>query len=487
MRRLLTLAVVAMLVLSTGPALAATGSLNYDSGEAPNPYYVTNVTIADYQVDWGDDPRYEDDSGNVQDYPAVVNKSEDVADIGTGTVNPFAFLATDINESDFSEFPRKNDETGNNDASALDASEWTTSGASVSDTTTAPGVTALQYSGSATTDSATYANFSVTSDVDKRYVQIAADLSSASGTSTLTLNDSDGDYVEITVFDSSANTASKDVLANSTGEGKLLQVQVGKLTVQGTGDGTMQEIQEISVRNDVTADIALLNVEKLSPYDFGTERLDTDDDDSFETEQVTNATGEIRIHSLETMDAAFDDAEVRDLTIPVNSRASDYDQSIHSIDFESADQYPSYDRVLNATFRMELPEAYDLSYQDTKLRLDQNWPEGRYVVAEYAEGVGDDTEIEDIDENQYSSFSSSLSGEGNDFAIDGTITPGDDNLVHLKLTLTSSEVNAMQASGGGGGLFGGGGGGILGFFMTLPGILVGGVGALVAGRWAGVI
>lgn len=111
----------------------------------------------------------------------------------------------------------------------------------------------LNYAGTASSDSATYTNVSV-ADGEKSYVTIAADINSASGTPTLRLTDGDGDYVEVTLYDSSTNADSDTVLANSTGEGKVLQQQVGSMTLQGSGDGSFGSTEEVSLHGDIDAD-----------------------------------------------------------------------------------------------------------------------------------------------------------------------------------------------------------------------------------------
>jgi len=159
-RKLLAVAamMMALLVVSATPAAAiSVGDLNFGEDGAPNPYVETDVTVDSYDVDWGDDPQYEDDSGDVTDLPATVNSSDDVDDLGTGAVNPYSYHVTDLEFEDAGAFPHDDE-----DASALNASEWSTSGASMSDTTTAPSVDAVNFDASADGDSATYDNFSST-------------------------------------------------------------------------------------------------------------------------------------------------------------------------------------------------------------------------------------------------------------------------------------------------------------------------------------
>ncbi|WP_241659121.1 hypothetical protein [Halorubrum salsamenti] len=146
-------ALLALTVLTPMVAMpvAAAGGIGWGSdAKTPNPAIETEVTVDEWSnADFDSALEYYDDSGEAANLPASLNESND---------NPVTLTATDIDFDERNEFPRLDAEDGENSASALDSSEWTTSGATVSDTTTTPGVDALGYVGSATSDSATYSN-----------------------------------------------------------------------------------------------------------------------------------------------------------------------------------------------------------------------------------------------------------------------------------------------------------------------------------------
>ena len=265
-------ALIALAVLSSmvaTPVMAAGGIGWGGDAKTPNPAIETEVTVDEWNgADFDSALEYYDDAGDPAELPASLNESND---------NPVTLTATAIDFDQRDEFPRTDDEEENS-ASALDADEWTTSGATVSSSTTAAGVDALNVAGTASSDSATYSNFTV-ADGEKAYVTIAADINSASGTPTLQLTDGDGDYVEISLYDSAANAGDDDVLANSTGDGKVLQHQVGDLTVQGSGDGSFGATEKITVSGDIDADISVLDAERTRELTFGERLEDTDDDD----------------------------------------------------------------------------------------------------------------------------------------------------------------------------------------------------------------
>lgn len=478
MRKQLFAGLLALLVVASGlapMAAAAGGGLNYADGDAPNPTLHADTTVDSYDVAWGDSLQYENDGGDVESLPAELNRSTDPDQLGNGTVNPFAFKTTDIEFADAGEFPRNDDESDGNGASALDASEYTTSGASVSDTTTAPGVDAFQFQASTSGDSATYDNFSVSSDAEKRYVQVFYDIPSASGASsvTMTIKDAtDGDTAVVELYNSSASdTDADDVGAISTGEGKGLQVQVGQLDVSG-GDGTMDEIGSYTISADgsATVETSAINLEKTGEWNLGTENVDTDtDDDDLETEDVTEATGEIRIDSLSTMGATFDDATIKGLTFPAEFNAEQAPDDDVMAMFESDNAYPNWDSLGDIYYRLELPSAYDLSYANTQLRADQNWPETRYATVQYQEDAGD-TDFEDID--SWTEVTSNFDSEGDSVTVDNTVSADTEYAINVQLKLTSDEASAMQAtSGGGAGIFGGSGGGPIDTLLSIPGAI----------------
>jgi len=482
----LTLFAVAMLVAQ--PVVALGGGLNYDDGSAPNPEIEADTTVENYQVGWGDDVRYEDDSGSVTDLPATVNTSTDPDALGNGSVNPYTYTVTDVKFSAAGEFPRKSE--GDNAASALDSSEWTTSGASVSDTSTAPGVNALSFTASAAGDSATYSNFTVSSDAEKRYFQAFYDVTDASGASeiTATVHDAtDGDTATVYLYDADGNTADDAVGANSTGEGKAIQVQVGSLAASG-GDSTINEIGQVVVNADGagSVDISALNVEKTGTWTLGTEYVNSDtDDDDLETNTVTEATGPISVNSVTSLGETFRNGRIKGLSFRATYSADQLADENVNATFAQDNAYPQWDSVLTGYYRLELPSAYDLSYSNAELQMQQQWAETRYLSVEVSEGASDSTDMSDV--SSWTSLTSSFTSEGQTVLMDSSVTSGDNYDVKVRLKLTGDEASAMQ-SGGGAGILGGGGGsgGIVDTLVGIPGAIIAamvGIGGRVAGKW----
>lgn len=494
MKRGLAVLLAAVVLLSAAaPVLAATASVNFDADAAQDPYIEDDVTKATHDMEWGTNETaalmYEDDSGEVSTLNATVNESEDVNDLGSGHVNPYSFVVSDVNESDFGEFPH-----AKSDVSALEASEWTTSvtdttntALTTSDSTTAPGVDAVEIGtggsmGAGDKATATFSNFSITSDAEKRYMQVGVDVTTLDADASVAVRyiDSDGDYVESNIS-STATASDADVIANGTGDGYMLQEQVGSMTVAGTGDSTMQEIQTIEViveEADATVKIMALNADKTGEWTLGEEHVDTDTEDDLETNTIKEVytAGEIEIHSLSTMGSTFDDATIHDLDAPVQFRASHLpaDKDLVNVSFENASNYPSFEHRQSAYYRLTMPDAYDLSHSNAELKLDMSVPESRYQTVEFSEGVGD-TNFTDI---SWTDVSGSTVSQGETASLDTTLQVGQEIGVHVETLNTGDERDSLLAAGGGaGGQFeqgGGGGGGIFGTIFAAIGALLGG-------------
>lgn len=490
-KRSMSLLLVAMLAISTfaSPAMAA-NDFNADATAAQNPFISSDVTISNYDVSEMSPGDYEDDSGSIATLPAVVNKSDSVDDIGSGYVNPHKFIASDIDFSDASAFPHA--KTG---VSAVDnESEWsvdnsgTAGSMTVSDSSTAPGVEALEVSTSSQTSGdtavATFSNVSITSDAEKRYIQVIADVSTLDSSADVEIkaNDTDGDYVA-TRINSSASATDDDVMATGTGEGFVIQEQVGALTTQGSGDGTIAEIDSVEIvvnDADATIQISALNLDKTSEWSLGDKRVDTDSDDDFETETIRDveSAGQIGVHDISTLGSVFDNAEINDLEMPMHFRASDLENSESRINvsFSDAEDYPSFENKQTAYYRLRLPSAYDLSYANAELRQDITLPNTRYQSVELVEGASD-TAFSDL--SGWTDVTSSVGSLGDESVLDSTIQPGQEIAFQSITLVTDDEKNAVENLRGTG-QFGESDEGFLDMILSPFGAVAGGLGVLWA-------
>ncbi len=491
---------VLLVVSAVGPAMAAAtiddpNQINYEATASHNPEIPVDVTKDVHVVgEWGV-TEYESDSGDVVALDASLNDS---------VANPVTLTATDVNVSEFGAFPRTGDSHGN--ASALDASEWVTEGANaskltVTDTTTAPNVEAVRIDtdGSLGADDVAAANYShvkIDSDEDKRYLQLAADVDELDTGAHVEVRvlDEDGDYKAV-VIDPDNSTNASNVLANGTGEGYVLQQQLGELTtttVSGS-DGTFDNVRELKVNvtdGDFDGSFALINAEKMGRYLFGKQAYDGADDDSDkdDTRQLYEPTGAYSITSFSSMGAAFDGAEVHDATLPMTFQASNLEKKMDAhVEFTEdsgeGQVFPSFEWIVDVYYRLELPAAYDLSYANAKLTDTVELPGSRYQSVEIAEGVGD-TEFSEI--SSWTDKTSSYDARGANVTLDSTIQPGQQIAIHYEYPVSADAKSAMANTGGGPGQFERqSGGGFVGWLKSLPviGSIISLVGMLLGGKW----
>jgi len=327
----LTAFVVAVMVLMmtvSGIAMAATtltsqAQINHDADIAHEVHIdEQNITKATHKMgEWGTDHadfrEYEDDNSDRQTAAYRVNTTYD---------EPYSFHVTDIEEADFTAFPRSSVQNQSGDSWANSA-DWVKGGQNsseltVENTTTADGVNAVRVStsfdgnGDETIAHAKYSEFDIDSDETKRYIQIAAQVDTLDSSAVMYVNvtDEDGDHVSVRI-DGAADEGMHNIVANGTGDTKVLQDQISNLTVQGSGDGTLNNLESVNVTidgaggaNDVDVSIAWFDIEKKGETTIA---QDSDGNDIKEPTSKVSTTG------LDTMDSAFDDAELHNVEAPV--------------------------------------------------------------------------------------------------------------------------------------------------------------------------
>lgn len=479
----LTLQNVGVIALIAMLAVSMTGigaALNYsEDAKTPNPYLGSTVEKQSHDVANYGLTEYEADDGSKAQLNARVNPD---------SLHPVSFYASEVDYGQ-GEFPYKSDETDNS-ASTLDASEWMSStNVSITDTKTADTVNGINIatdgkdftSGDAEFQS--YDNVSITSDESKRVLVLAGNVNQLESGAKVNLQfqDADGDFKSVWI-DPSADQSAIDVVANSTGDGFLYQVQFGELTTQGNGDGDFNDIESIGVvTQDGDSDVTLTHVgfDRTKPLVFGNEYYDSNDDGEVtvddETRDVTNvAPGErVSITGLDSMGTDFDDAVIYDMRVDVQFDAASLDSEDVKTSAEETESYPGYDVVADIEYRISLPEAYELTHTGTELGTTTKHPGERYLTVEYAEGVGD-TDFADID--YANDVTGQFDAQGKTITLDSTIQPGQEIAIHHQLKLTQSEWDAMQNDGSAAGPTGKESGGGL---TSLP--VVGGLIAVLLG------
>jgi len=471
--RSVALALVTLVLFSA--AGAAAGTVVFDNGDTPSPY------VNEEQLSKSAHPvgqavtTYEANNGTLVELDAAVNDS---------TENPYTYSPADVEVGDYGAFPH------NENVSALDAAEWSTSGASVADTQTGSGVEAVQITTSAAGDSATFSNFSVTSDENKHYGQLGLVVDSlpAGSVTTVEFVDADGDSKQA-VIDPSASVMENDsVVANATGV-FVWQQQFGQLPTQtaSSSDGTFNDLEKIMVTTtsgSVDTSLFAVNAEKTGMWQYGTQQV-KNSDDVWEDETVTNTAGPVSISSMNSLGPTFSNATIHNLQYPAQYTSSALSASDTQVSISDAgNTYPAYDKKAVIYTRLSVPSAYDLSHQGLSLRAEQSLPSDRYVAVEVAEGTGD-TAFGNISSSAYSDVTGSFSSENETHVLDETIQPGQEIVVRTQLRLTNDDVTAMQqgASGGSTGFFGSSGGGLGGQVLGAIGGAIAAVVALLGNYW----
>ncbi|NHN40057.1 hypothetical protein G9C85_00190 [Halorubellus sp. JP-L1] len=462
-RRFLAAFLAVLVVGSAGAVAASELVVNHESDVAPNPETSTWVTKSAHDV--GDAPTdYEGDNGETKSLNASVNASYD---------NPYRYTATDVNFSDRDAFPHDK-----SDVSAIDAGEWADSGLTSSDVETAPGVDAVRFSTSGTmtsgdSASSTFNNFTVTSDENKRMLQLVLDVESVDSAATVYVNvtDADGDVKSAVVDPDRAS--GEDLIGNATGEGLIYQRQLGKMDTDGSGDGNFDDVESVTVEvvdGDATLEVAGLNLEKMSQWSFGDKLADTDGDDELETTTIheTKTGGDLELEAVDSVGSALQGATINDLRVAMQFRASDLSTADEKVNVSQSDQYPAYAGTSTVYYRLSLPDAYDLGYANANLTDTQTVTSDRLMSVEYAEGTGD-TNFSDI--SSWTDKTGAYGNEGTNVTVDDTLQPGQNVVIKYQMKLTDSELQAIASSPGGGGPMAQESGGIWDTIFGLPGAI----------------
>lgn len=502
--------VMVVSVFSAGAVMAAPADeMSYDGDNAaPNPtIQVDEMTVDRHPADEGfsDDAMagYYDDSGEwVEDPEFAVNTSADTEE-GTN-VNPYSFKPGHVEDPDFDMFPRTGtDDDGDQLASALNADEWSTDEGdtdgtvTVEDSEVAEGADGVRISTDSVADGETataeYDNWSseLDSDEEKRVLQVAGDVDEmdSDANMTIALEDEDGDYKEIsagTAFDADE----EDVLADETGDSFVTQVKLSDLDTEGDGDFNNIEKLVVDV-NDADADVTFswIDAEAKGMDKLGEKTVEDDDGEYVEDEEIYQAQGAIEVNSMETVNEEFDNAVVNDVTFPAEFEAAHLqgeqgDEAAFDYEFKDAEDYPSYDKILDVSYRLEAPTAIDLSYSGVSLVMEQGHTTERYNALQIAEGVGDDSSLADAD---YTDKLGVLSGNGDTVELDDTVETGQNIAFNSEIKLTDEEADEIQNVGGapvdGGAEDAGIFGGIIDFVTSIPGALMTLGGGILGFRW----
>lgn len=454
-----------------------------DDKQAPNPYGATTLTKAAHPMEKGTDhdamAGIYDDDGNWIKPGWEVNTTRPEPDDVAVNINPYDITATDIEDDDFSKFPRVNDSQ-----SILNSSQWTQtqSGMTVSETQTADDVDAIRFdaSGLSANDvgAAVYTDLGGTLDSDesKRHASLFIDVSTLSGVANITLEDEAGDTKSI-LLDTATNAGSNDVAADATGDGFVYQMQLAKLP-----GSSLNNIEKINVSSTGATDISLsrMDFEQKGNVTLGKERVADSDGDYVNTNKIEEVTtgGAISIKSISTMDSEFDDATLHDVKYPIKKPASLLEDEGVTADYQTTWESPTdpqFDDRLNSTYRIKFVDYIDASYGTIDIRLTQDWPSSRYASL----GASTDVGSSHLDEISHTDKTSLLGDIDDRIELETGVSSGANHTVDVDLDMTEDERTGLEA--GAAAVVTGDSGGEGGAFNQFQTIVLGLIGAI--GVW----
>jgi hypothetical protein len=255
------------------------------------------------------------------------------------------------------------------------------------------------------------------------------------------------------------------------------------MTLVTGGDGTFNNIEKVQFvvnDGDFEGHISVLNVERLSKYDFGTTALDEDSDDELEdVEQTEKKTpGALAVTDIQTLGDAFSKAQVKGVDVWADQRAEDLPaENVHVVTKETGNTYPNFAGTATIYYRFELQTAYDTGFASPVLTDNQSVTSERILSVELAEGVSDDTEMANA---TYTDVTDLYGTKGTNVTLDDTVEPGSDLVVKFTYKLQEDTLSNIGTSAGGGAGFHEDTGFIGGFLNWLVAGLAG-IGAAIAG------
>jgi len=477
--------------------------LAYSSDLVANPYLAADVTVGTHKASYDSALMYENDNGEDVSIDGVIDTT-DPNDSTEETANLYAIRADRVAADAYTAFPRDteydSDSDGETDTAvtAMDATHWTTDESNTSGSLTledgggevnsvrmaASSIASGEYA-TATFDLTSF-DASITSDEDKRHLQMAFNVDALTSGSVVSVKaiDEDGDYKEVTI-DPSGDTSNTGVVANATGSGYVSQVQFADLSLEGSGSGTWNNIESVEVRfaeADATVELFGLDLERKSTWEFG-EYVENENTDDEETVTVTEPGPDYqKLTGLST--GILETATIYDLQIPVKMTAAESDEGGQASSV-SAENYPQFDKTLEQIERLAADTAIDLSFSNLVLKLDQTLPTERFHAVDLAESTADTDDPEDM---SWTDVSGSLGGSGTTAELKEFPTAGTQYAVRIKTVLTSDEFDTATSpatGGAGAGPVGSSGGWFSGPRAWLTVLVSGIVGALGLNSWLG--
>ena len=358
-------------VVATGGVAAAEGEVNFATDAVHAPRVEKDVAIAEHTEEMSSALEYVNDSGE------TVSLADDGAAIASRAAddephNPVTLRADRFATAEYRDFPRgetfTNADGDEEDLSALDAQHWTEDASGSAGSLTVETVEAANNEdalrvaasgqGAGDTVVAGFSDFSIDSGVARKYLQlvVGVDQLASGAVATVRLIDSAGQTIEA-VVDSSADAGAVGTIATATGPAVVYQAQLGEFSTE------LDDVVELEVEiseADADLEIAALNLERESRWEYGSQEVLNSDDEIEET-TVREPAGEFSITSFDGLPDVFASSRIHDLGVSVEFRAEELSEGDRRVRWGDAGPY-DYPNRLETLVGYELPTAYDLSY-----------------------------------------------------------------------------------------------------------------------------
>lgn len=454
-----------------GSAVASNNAVDWSSDLAPMIRIEGSEVVVAETTEEMSELDFTNNDGEIEslmDYGAVLRR---VAPSGNedDPNNPVEIRADEIDAETFTAYPRDVTDSNDDPVSALDATNWSTSGATVSDAGDS-----LSFSASAAGDSATLdlsaIEGEVESGIERHTIHTVASITSIT------------DGVDITLRDGSGNSVTERIAA-SVAEGIVTQTAIGNLTDGGLLE-QIAEVELVAVGGAAEMELIGLDLEREGKLVYGKQQA-TETNDDGEEELVTNdlyePSGYTGITSISSIGSALN-TSISNIRYYVDVIAAEISSENVSARFTDAPASRSASRQLDLTIELEIPTAFDLEWTMGTVMDTGSFPSGNYRMVEILDGE----ELEDLDETfDLGDSATEITG---DYSLDTDIdpialnpAPSQSSLISYSILMSEDQESMLKAeSGSGGGFFGGAGGssGGGGLFGTLRGfvLMIAGIG-----------
>lgn len=456
----------AMLTLGVGSAAAQESvNINFSADYVHNPFMTASATVVEHNAGMNELEYTADDGSTASWRNAGFGLAPDNDD-GETPNNPVTLSAADIQSTEYTDFPRGEEDSEGEPISALDADHWTVTGTAVVSNADRDALTVSGEDG----DTARFESVDITSGVARKWLQIVQDIPDLTGVIEYRVEDSTEATLTVEA-DSAGDTATDAVITDTTGPSQASQVRLGEL-------GDLEDIVAVEIAfvgGSGETTIHGLNLEKESRWQFGTEQYYDAEDEQLKTQTVYEPSGDYSIQSLDTLPSEFGESKINGVSYDMEAQASELPQAqVWARVKDTPDTY-TYPKELEMFVFFEAPTAYDLEEVDFGELYDVvEFPSGRYRALEAATGFDEPDSWDDVDSISWTDRSGEIGSDGEELEMLSPLSATDLVGWRARIEMSENRVDAITAVGGGGAVGTSGSSGFNYWLTTILGVLGGG-------------